>query len=153
MKKTDKILQYLSSQNLPTEPIPNWISEPTCWPKYFPNSVNGLPQIFTERKQNCTELASICHHRATGENRDRPKKMYRDGRGGLPDGGSDPGPKTGRSRAVSGPRRVPAGVVHPPKSPPKKERGGDDAPGSSGGGENFFAENQGVGREAEILKS
>ena len=72
--------------------------------------------------------------------------MYRDGRGGLPDGGSDPGPKTGRSRAVSGPRRVPAGVVHPPPlNPPEKGRGGDDAPGSSGGGEIFFAEFQGVG--------
>ena len=133
-------MQYLSSQNLPTEPIPNWISEPTCWPKYFPNSVNGLPQIFTERKQNCTELASICHHRATGENRDRPKKMYRDGRGGLPDGGSDPGPKTGRSRAVSGPRRVPAGVP-PPKSP-RKGTGGRRCAGFVGWRGNFFAENQ-----------
>jgi hypothetical protein len=72
-KKTHKIPKYLSSQNSPTDLPPNLISEPTFWPKYFPNSVNGLRQIFTERKQNCTELASICHHRATGENRHRPK--------------------------------------------------------------------------------
>ena len=41
----------------------------------------------------------------------------------------------------------------PPLNPPEKGQGGDDAPGASGGGENFFAEFQGVGREAEILKS
>jgi len=46
------------------------------------------------------------------------QKVTQGGRGGLPDGGSDPGPKTGRSRAVSGPRRVTLGVPPPPLIPP-----------------------------------
>jgi hypothetical protein len=43
-------------------------------------------------------------------------------------------------------------VAHPPKSP-EKGQGGDNAPDSSGGWGKGFAENQGVGMEAEILKS
>lgn len=81
------------------------------------------------------------------------QKVAQGGRGGLPDGVGDPGPETGPSRAVSGPRRVPAGVVHPPKSPTKRDRVATMRRVRRVAGEIFFAEFQGVGREAEILKS
>jgi hypothetical protein len=135
-KKTHKIPKYLSSQNSPTDLPPNLISEPAFWPKSFPNSVNGLRQIFTERKQNCTELPSICHHRATGGNRDRPKKW----------------PKADAVTfrmgvVIAGENGIAAGqfldqggslwACRPPLKSAKKQLGGVDAPGSSGGEGSF----------------
>ena len=93
-----------------------------------------LAKIFPEQRQR---LATNFHRTKTELHRtgvDLPspgdgwkpgpaQKVAQLGRGGLPDRGSDPGPKTGRTRAVSRPRRVTLGVPPPPLIPPLKATG------------------------------
>ncbi|MFA6016390.1 MAG: hypothetical protein WC742_15130 [Gallionellaceae bacterium] len=119
-----------------TYPEPNFGTDLLA--KIFPEQRQRLVTNFhrtkTELHRTGVDLASP----GDGLKSAPAQNLAQGGRGGLPDGGSDPGPKTGRSRAVSGARRVPAGVVHPPLNPPENGQGGVDAPGSSGGGGNFF---------------
>ena len=88
----------------------------------------------TEPHRTCVDFASP----GDGWKSEPAQNLYRDGRGGLPDGGGDRRGKRDRSRAVSGSRRVTLGVPPPPFNSPLKATAGVDAPVETGFGQIFL---------------